>query len=142
MKALLAGLVSALVAAGLWAAIALVTDHQYGLVAIAVGLIVGISVRFAGHGTTVAFALVGAGCSLLAIALGNLLAVAIFVAQEFGVPFLDVLAAMDFEVIAEVLTSDLQPLDYVFYGIALYEGLRFSVVRVVAQPLPAPTPTA
>lgn len=62
-KALALGLLGAVVAAGLWAAVAMITGYEIGLIAIVVGLIVGFAVRKGASGHS------GLRFQLLAIAL-------------------------------------------------------------------------
>ena len=138
LKGALAGLIAAGISAAAWAAIALVTDSQFGIVAIAIGAFVGLAVRWAGHGRSIAAGIVGAACSLLAIAAGNVLAVAVLVARELGVPLTDVLALIDFDIVWQVLTEDFSFLDGVFYAFALYEGFRFALVPAPKIAAPAP----
>lgn len=138
LKGALAGLVAAALCAGAWAGIALVTDRQFGIVAIGLAVVIGLAVRWGGRGRSMQAGIVGALCAALTIAAGNLLAVAVLVSRDVGVPILEILAALDFDIIWEVLTADFGAADALFYAFALYEGFRFAIVPTPAAVAPAP----
>ena len=128
--AIMAGLGAAIVMAILWAVITVVTNYQIGYMAIAVGLAVGVAVRFAGKGIDKIYAIIGAVGAVLGCVLGNFLSQVGFISQDpevtlsyFGVLKL-FLSNMD--VIVEVMQETFSPIDLLFYGIAIYEGYRFS----------------
>ena len=118
-----AGLAAALVGAGVWAAFTVATEMQLGLIAIAIGYVVGQAIRHAGKGIDPKFGVLGAVCALIGCALGNTLSALAFVAQAGHVPMLNLL---DPGLIIRATTAFAQPMDLVFYGIAIYEGYRFS----------------
>ncbi len=133
--AVAAGLAAALVGAALWAGVTLASGYQIGFMAVGVGFLVGLVVRVAGKGISPPFGVVGAVCSLLGCALGNLLAVVAIVADSEGVPFGSVLGQLSSDVIAELMVATFNPMDLLFYGIAIYEGYRLSFRQVSAEEL-------
>ncbi|HYY54790.1 MAG TPA: hypothetical protein VFA01_05375 [Candidatus Dormibacteraeota bacterium] len=138
---ILAGLVAALISAVVWAAIPFLTDHEYGVVAIALGAFVGFAVRWGGRGSSMTFGVVGAACAVLAIAIGNVFAVIAFVLRDYNVTLAEVLAILDFETIWQVLSADFTVIDGLFYLFAIYEGFRFAIVpgaRAVTAPQTPP----
>jgi hypothetical protein len=56
----LAGAVAALVGAGVWALVTVLTGYQIGFMAIGVGFLVGLAVQFAGKGINKIFGVMGA----------------------------------------------------------------------------------
>ena len=130
MLALIGGSVASLVGAGLWAAITAFSGFQLGIVAIAIGFLVGISVRTLGKGIDRVFGLVGGGLSLAGCAAGNLLAICILISGQNGVPLLDVITGLELGIIVELMTQSFSPMDLIFYGIAVYEGYGLSFRRV------------
>ena len=58
--------------------------------AIGVGFLVGIAVKFFGKGKTPIYGIIGAAFALLGCAIGNLLFYSGFIAKEEGVAFLEV----------------------------------------------------
>jgi len=132
---ILGGLVGVAVGAGLWALITVITDYQIGWMAIGVGFLVGLCVRYAGQGLHMGFGLVGGVLALVGCLLGNLLSGLIFVAQEFEVPFLEVLRVLNIGAIAEVMTIMFSPIDLLFYGLAIYAGYQNAFRRLTDQDL-------
>jgi hypothetical protein len=124
--ALLAGAASAAVGAGAWAAITAATGYQIGFMAIGVGLLVGFAVRFAGKGLDPLYGAIGAVFALVGCAAGNLLTGCIFVAQNEQVALMQVLSALDVQVAQQIMLAMFSPMDLLFYGLAVYEGWRFS----------------
>ena len=123
---LAAGLVAAIVASAIWYAVVVVTGFQVGLVAIAVGFLVGQAVVLGARrrGSVV---LVGASVvfTLLALAISEYLIVVHFVGLEFAADGLtiEVLQPIDFiiEVVAESVQAD--PLTLLFWAIALFQAV-------------------
>jgi hypothetical protein len=123
---LAAGLVAAIVASAIWYAVVVVTGFQVGLVAIAVGFLVGQAVVLGARrrGSVV---LVGASVvfTLLALAISEYLIVVHFVGLEFAADGLtiEVLQPIDFmiEVGAESVQAD--PLTLLFWAIALFQAV-------------------
>ncbi len=83
--AFMAGLVAAAVGAGLWAFVTLATTYQIAWVAVGVGW----AIRVGGKGKHTVFRIVGVVLAVGGCAVGNLLAVIIIAARQFGVPFQD-----------------------------------------------------
>jgi hypothetical protein len=127
--AILAGLAAAVVSAGIWAAVTVATKFQIGWMAVGVGFLVGYAVRWGGKGTTPVFGVIGAALALLGCLLGNLLSTCGFAANEYELSFWTVLwrVVANPSVIGELFKATFQPMDLLFYGIAVYEGFRFSV---------------
>ena len=123
---LVAGGIAALAGAGIWAATTIGTGYQIGWMAVGVGVLVGFSVRIAGKGIDKMFGIAGAVLALLGCLLGNLFAVCGMVAAEQAVPFLQVVARLNFEVAGQLIAATFSPIDLLFYGIAVYEGYSFS----------------
>ena len=128
----LGGLFAAIVAAFLWALITYFTGYQLGIAAIGVGILVGFAVRFFGKGFDTSFGILGAILALLGCLLGNFLTVIIFASQVEGVPLSEILAAflVSPQFIISVFTETFRPMDLLFYGLAIYEGYKFSFRQV------------
>ena len=126
----LAGLVGALAGAVIWAVITVFTGYQIGFMAVGVGFLVGIATRTIGKGIDKVFGIVGAAMALLGCLLGNLLTVCYFVSVAEKMDFFDVLAKLDLTVIANLLKATFNPMDLIFYAIAVYEGYRLSFRKI------------
>lgn len=129
------GLIGMTIGAGLWAAITVATDYQSGLMAIGVGFLVGVGVRILGKGLETSFGIVGGFLALAGCVLGNLLTVAIVLAQEFNVSFFTVLLNLDIPTIVELMTLTFGFIDLLFYGFAVYFGYRYSFRQITQQEL-------
>ena len=132
---ILAGAAAALVGAGIWAFITALTEYQTGLVAIGVGFLVAYAVRLAGKGIDKIFGVVGAILALVGCLVGNLLTVSYLIAKTEGIPFLDVLAQMDFSLVVEIMVATFEPMDILFYAMAVYFGYRYAFRPVTAKDL-------
>ncbi len=125
---IVAGVVAALVMAVLWAVITVATEYQIGYMALAVGFVVGFAVRFAGKGIDQAFGITGAVLALIGCLLGNFFSIIGFAAHEWGMSYFEMLSGFLSEpsLIVEVMKETFSGIDLLFYGIAVYEGYRFS----------------
>ena len=124
----MAGLVAAVIGAGLWALVTIVTGFQIGWMAVGVGFLVGWAVRVAGKGTHRAFGIMGALLALGGCAVGNLLTIIVVAARHFEIPLLAVFSRLTPDVVVKLMEATFSPMDLLFYGIAIYEGYRFSIV--------------
>lgn len=120
------GLFAAIAGAAIWAGATIATGYQIGWLAIGIGFLVGIAVRAGGKGIDQVYGIVGAALSLFGCALGNLLTVAWFVSQEYGVPVWEVLSGMDPAMAIEMMSATFQVMDLLFYGLAIYFGYRYA----------------
>ncbi|QYY36448.1 hypothetical protein [Ruficoccus sp. ZRK36] len=127
---IVAGLVASVVAAGVWAWITVLTHFQIGYFAVAVGFFVGLAVRIAGRGMTPPFGVAGACFALLGCVLGNFLSQLGFVSIEYEVSIWQVLVLFDYSYLPEVMIESFQPIDVLFYGIAVAGGYRASFRRI------------
>jgi hypothetical protein len=125
-----AGLVGALAGAVIWAMITVFTKYQIGWMAVGVGFLVGIAIRTIGKGMDKVFGIVGAAMALLGCLLGNLFTVCYFVSVAEKMDFFDVLARLNLTVIANLLRATFNPMDLLFYAIAVYEGYRLSFRKI------------
>ena len=124
--AVLAGGAAAAIGAVLWAAIAVVTGVKIGWVAVGIGFLVGYAVRIFGKGSEPMFQVLGAVLSLLGCLAGNLLVVCVFVSRQEQIPLLALLANLNPSLIIGLMVDTFTVMDLLFYGIAIYEGYRFS----------------
>jgi hypothetical protein len=131
----LAGGAAAVVGAGLWAVVTVLTGYQIGWMAVGVGVLVGIAMRKFGKGIDRTFGIAGAGLALLGCVLGNLLAVCGFVSAQETIPFMRVVGGLTPGVAFELLRVTFNPIDVLFYGIAVYEGHKLSFRQVTRAEL-------
>lgn len=121
-----AGLIASFVSAFLWALITAFTGYKIGWMSVGVGFLVGFAVRTFGKGIDTIYGVVGGSLSLLGCMIGNVLAVCIVASSALGVPVIAMLSKMNLGLAIKLLRLDFGPLDILFYGIAIYEGYKFS----------------
>ena len=133
IPAIIAGVIAAGLCAILWGIISAVTGYQIGYMALGVGFVVGISIQMFGKGNTSIYGIFGAGLSLIACVIGNLIsACAIFanspeVSEEgFSTVFLLFTCFINPLMALEVLQETFTPIDLLFYGLALTIGYKTS----------------
>jgi hypothetical protein len=131
----LGDVIAAAMGAGGWAIITAVTNYQIGWMAVGIGFLVGVAVRLCGKGMDKIFGIVGAVLSLLGCMAGNLFVVCILLSRQEHIPFLDLLSRLNPEIVVELMQATFSPMDVLFYGIAVYEGYRFSLKRVPTEAL-------
>lgn len=121
--AVLAGIVGAIV----WAVVGITTDYHLGLLALAIGFIVGKAVeRFGGGDARLPW--VAAVVTLAACVLGDLGADVYIVMTEFHVGLVDVLSQP--QALWEIFKAGFNGLDLAFYALGAFEGWRFGRIAV------------
>jgi antitoxin component YwqK of YwqJK toxin-antitoxin module len=128
--AVVGGLSAAVLGAMIWAIVTVATNYQIGYMAIAVGLLVGFSVRYFGAGIDKYFGYIGASLALVGCALGNLLSQVMFAADAESVGYMDILILLNFDLILLIFEESFSPMDVLFYGIAAYEGYKFAFRKI------------
>jgi hypothetical protein len=127
---ILGGIGAAVIGATIWAMITTLTNYQIGWMAVGVGFLVGIGVRSLGKGIDLSFGAVGAALSLLGCLAGNLLTVCILISRQENIELFNLLSRLNPSVAVELMKVTFNPMDLLFYGIAVYEGYRFSFRRI------------
>ncbi len=120
---------AAVAGAAVWAMVTVLTNYELGIMAVAVGFMVGKAIAAVAGSRNTAFGILGAVCSLLGCVLGNLLSAIGFYAHARHVGYFDVLGMMNVTAAVRLMTVMFRPMDLFFYAIGIYEGYRFSVVR-------------
>ena len=133
----LAGSVAALVGAAIWAVVTVASERQIGYMALGVGVLVGFAVRIFGKGIDPVFGYLGGALAFVGCLAGNVLSGCGFIANSRGMPILDVVSQLNFEVAWAVLSAMSSPMDLLFYGLAIYEGNRFAIRQVTAEEIEA-----
>lgn len=124
---LVGGIAAAVVGAVIWALITVTTNYQIGWMAVGVGFLVGYAVRMLGKGSDQKFGAAGAVIALLGCVAGNLLTVLIVVSRQENIGLTALFAGLTPALVVELLKETFQPMDLLFYGIAVYEAYKFSI---------------
>jgi hypothetical protein len=124
LMGLIGGVIAMLVGASIWGAITYFTERQIGWMAIGIGFLVGVAVRFFGKGKSMVFGLSGAVLALIGCVLGNLLSYSGFIARAEGASFLEIFFFLLTTPAAaiEVFTIAFDFMDILFYALAAYVG--------------------
>jgi len=125
-RGILAGLGAAILGACLWAVITVLTGYQIGWMAVGVGFLVGFANRTFGRGVDKTFGYCGALLAFVGCVLGNLLSVCIMIGNQTETSSLTVLSSLNPGTAIDLILATFQPMDILFYGLALYEGYKFS----------------
>jgi hypothetical protein len=124
LMGLIGGGLAMLVGAVIWGAVTYFTQYQIGWMAIGVGFLVGVAVKFFGRGKTMVYGLSSAVLALIGCALGNLLYYSGAIAHEEGASFLRVFFFFLTTPAAaiELFTLAFDFMDILFYALAAYVG--------------------
>lgn len=127
--AVVAGIVAMLVGTAIWVGVTVATNFQIGYMAVGVGFLVGLAMRFAGRGVGQPYHVVGAVLTLLGCALGNLFTGCVLVARAQEVSFGEVVSALNVEMAGEIMGVMFSPMDILFYVLAAMAGWKYSVLQ-------------
>ena len=133
--AIFAGITSALVGAAIWAAVTVITGYQIGWMAVGVGFLVGFAVKILGKGMSTPFGIVGAVCALFGCAVGNFLTIVAYIGESEAVGYFEVLSTLDYAIVPDLMATTFSPMDILFYGLAIYEGYKFSFRQISEEEL-------
>ncbi len=126
---LISGIIAGIIGAILWAVITVASEYQIGYMAVAIGLLVGYTIRTFGKGVEPIFGITGAIIAFLSCVLGNFLSIVGFVATAEGLGYFETLGILNYAAIPEIMMESFNPIDLLFYGIAVYEGYKFSILK-------------
>jgi hypothetical protein len=121
-----AGIIAAIVGALIWMGITVATGLHVGYVALGVGALVGLAVRFVGNGRGMIFGIIGAVLTLIGCLGGEVLTVV----QLSSTPqrdFYNTLTTMDLTQLITNIFDKMDPIMYLIYAIGIFEGYKLSI---------------
>lgn len=124
----LGGLIASIIGAIIWSTVTVLTEYQIGWMAVGVGILVGFAVRLLGRGEHVFYCVIGGGFALLGCVLGNLFSGIGFLANEMELGYFETLGKFEWSESFNLLKAMFSPMDSLLYGIAIYEGVKFSIL--------------
>ena len=129
LMGLVGGVIAMLVGAIVWGAITYFTEYQIGWIAVGVGFLVGIAVKFFGRGKSMIFGISSAALALIGCVLGNLMFYSGVIAREESASFLEVFFFFLLSPAAtiELFTLAFDFMDILFYALALYAGFSTAI---------------
>lgn len=132
-----AGLAGAILGALLWAIVTVATGYQIGWMAVGVGFLVGFAIRQMGKGIDKTFGIMGAVLALLGCVLGNMFTILGVAANQEGLGYFELLIGADYAAVFDIMGETFGPMDILFYGIAVYEGYKFSFRQLTEEEIKA-----
>jgi hypothetical protein len=121
-----AGIIAAIVGALIWMGITVATGLHVGYVALGVGALVGLAVRFVGNGRGMIFGIIGAVLTLIGCLGGEVLTVV----QLSSTPqrdFYNTLMTLDLTQLVTNIFDRMDPIMYLIYAIGIFEGYKLSI---------------
>lgn len=128
-----AGVVAGAVGAAIWTVVTVVTTLQIGWLAVGIGCLVGAAVRWGGRGTTQVFGIVGAVLALVSVLVGNFVSMMGLWAAELELSYVQMAMQFDYSQTFPIMAASFSPTDLLFYGIAVWEGYRFSIRQITDE---------
>lgn len=125
-KAIIGGALFGLIGSTMWASVAYFTNYKIGWLAIGIGFIVGIGIRFMGKGSGEKYKLIGAAIALLSCIVGDYFTVVAFASKEMNEGLLDAFSAIPLTQLPEIIKLSFTPMDIVFYGLSAWCGWKYS----------------
>ena len=125
---------AAVISALAWAVATVLTKYQIGYMAIGVGALVGISVRYFGQGCGASYRVLSVAFSLLGCLSGNYLSQVGFYLAESGAGLMDVALSLRLSRVPAVLAESFSPIDLLFYGLAAFQAWKLAVAPGTADP--------
>ena len=133
--ALIGGGAASLAGAALWALVTILTQYQIGYMALGVGALVGLVIRYFGKGMDNTFGIIGAGFALFGCLIGNFLSVVGAVSIEYHIDFFKILSVIHLKDILIIMKETFSPIDVVFYAIAIAEGYKLAIRKFTEKDL-------
>ena len=140
--------VGAVIGAIAWAAITAATSFQIGYMAVGVGFLAGFGMRFFSGGLVRTEGIIAGAVALAGCALGNVLTGVVVIAQHqehYSTWAVALVVLTHPQFAAGILRDGFNPMDLLFYAIAIYAGYRTALrphVAAATAAAPADEPAA
>jgi hypothetical protein len=128
--AVIAGIVVGVLCSLIWAIFTVVSGTQLGFFALAVGVAVGFTIRYAGKGVVNKFGILGGIIAVLSCVVGNIFSSIGFIALETGLSFWQALIHFDYGMLPLLMKETFHPMDLLFYAFACIEGYKFAFRKI------------
>lgn len=128
--AVLGGVLASIICVFIWAIITIATKYQISYMAMGVGVAVGFTIQKFGKGLTPVYGILGAGLALIACFCGNIISYTCFIADQYeSYSYLEAISNLNWDISMSIAIETFQPMDVLFYGLAIYTGYMFSIKR-------------
>ncbi|QWX84648.1 hypothetical protein H0I23_03100 [Cellulophaga sp. HaHaR_3_176] len=131
--AIISGAIVGFICAIIWAAVSISTGYQIGWLAVAIGFAVGFSMGILGKGVDPKFGYAGGLIALLSCVLGNFFTVLGMIANYEGLGYFETLLMFNYGETFSIMAEAFSPMDILFYGIAIFEGYKYSFRKVTDE---------
>lgn len=128
--AVVAGLIATVLAAGIYAVIAVAAGYTVSYLAIALGTFIGFTIQFLGRGVESKFAVLASILAVVGCILGNFFAQLILTARSHGVSALDMASQISIQSIIDFVVSSFQPLTILYWLLAVATASYFAKRRL------------
>ena len=132
LPAIITGCFSSIIGAGFWAAITVMTGYSIGYMAIVLGVIVGISIRYFGKGIDKIFGIMSIVFAIISVILGNILSSIGYISYHQGISLFNIISQLNTSIIWELFVATFSPVDILFYVIASVAAYKLSF-RIVTH---------
>lgn len=126
VPAVVIGALAALAGAAVWALVTVLTNSQIGWLAIGIGALVGVAVRWQGRGFEVRFAVLGAALAFAGVFVGNFLTIIGMFCKHGDASFFEVLGEFPYGEMLALMRATFEPMDLLFYALAIWCGWKYS----------------
>jgi len=143
--AIIGGVIGAAIGGAIWAGVAIVFDYEIGFLAILVGALAGAGVHFgSGKVGGLPYQVIAVILASIGIMIGKFITVYHFVqlgvVQEYGQEAWDefgysILSGEYVQDFMDILPDTLEPLDLLFFGLAIFTAFGIPKVQVETQPM-------
>lgn len=128
--AVLGGVLASIICVFIWAIITVATKYQISYMAMGVGVAVGFTIQKFGKGLTPVYGILGAGLALIACFCGNIISYTCFIADQYeSYSYLEAISNLNWDISMSIAIETFQPMNVLFYGLAIYTGYMFSIKR-------------
>lgn len=128
--AVLGGVLASIICVFIWAIITIATKYQISYMAMGGGVAVGFTIQKFGKGLTPVYGILGAGLALIACFCGNIISYTCFIADQYeSYSYLEAISNLNWDISMSIAIETFQPMDVLFYGLAIYTGYMFSIKR-------------
>lgn len=128
--AVLGGVLASIICVFIWTIITVATKYQISYMAMGVGVAVGFTIQKFGKGLTPVYGILGAGLALIACFCGNIISYTCFIADQYeSYSYLEAISNLNWDISMSIAIETFQPMDVLFYGLAIYTGYMFSIKR-------------
>ncbi|WP_215225525.1 hypothetical protein [Echinicola shivajiensis] len=124
--AIFGGFFTGIIGAVIWATITLMADYQVGILSIALGGLVGFSIRYLGKGIDQIFGFFGAAIAVACCLLGNFLVSMGYIANAEDLEYMEALFLFDYNYIIQLIADTSNYWDLIFYIIAGFVGYKLA----------------